>query len=93
MVTQNRVKNVYPFESKVQHHKEKREDAVHVYLNSTFEPLLYTYVCVISLMFLKVGGEISSIVMYQMKQLGRVAVCGSISSYNADARSLPKGSK
>ncbi|KAK7602876.1 hypothetical protein V9T40_006850 [Parthenolecanium corni] len=40
--------------------------------------------------FDNVGGEISSIVMYQMKQLGRVAVCGSISSYNADARSLPK---
>lgn len=30
-------------------------------------------------------------VMYQMKTNGRVSVCGSISSYNADAKSLPKG--
>lgn len=36
------------------------------------------------------GGDISSIVMYQMKLNGRVAVCGSISSYHADASSLPK---
>lgn len=28
--------------------------------------------------------------MYQMKPFGRVAVCGSISSYNADPSSLPK---
>lgn len=41
---------------------------------------------------MQVGGEISSIVMYQMKSQGRVAVCGSISSYNSDVRSLPKGS-
>lgn len=40
--------------------------------------------------FDNVGGEISSIVMYQMKERGRVSVCGSISAYNADARNLPK---
>ncbi|XP_003698241.1 prostaglandin reductase 1 [Apis florea] len=40
--------------------------------------------------FDNVGGDISSIVMYQMKLNGRVAVCGSISSYHADALSLPK---
>jgi len=28
--------------------------------------------------------------MYQMRSFGRVAVCGSISSYNADSSSLPK---
>ncbi|KYQ57273.1 Prostaglandin reductase 1 [Trachymyrmex zeteki] len=40
--------------------------------------------------FDNVGGDISSAVMYQMKPFGRVAVCGSISSYNADSSSLPK---
>ncbi|CAK9815987.1 Prostaglandin reductase 1 [Anthophora quadrimaculata] len=40
--------------------------------------------------FDNVGGDISSAVMYQMKPFGRAAVCGSISSYNADASSLPK---
>lgn len=40
--------------------------------------------------FDNVGGDISSIVIYQMKPFGRVAVCGSISSYNADSSSLPK---
>lgn len=29
--------------------------------------------------------------MYQMKPQGRVAVVGSISTYNADAKTLPKG--
>lgn len=38
---------------------------------------------------LQVGGEISSTIMGYMNHYGRVAVCGSISSYN-DA-SLPKG--
>lgn len=28
--------------------------------------------------------------MYQMKLFGRVAVCGSISSYNSDIKSLPQ---
>ncbi|KAG5308246.1 PTGR1 reductase, partial [Acromyrmex insinuator] len=36
------------------------------------------------------GGNISSAVIYQMKPFGRVAVCGSISSYNTDRSSLPK---
>ncbi|XP_048505466.1 prostaglandin reductase 1-like [Athalia rosae] len=40
--------------------------------------------------FDNVGGEISSIVINQMNQFGRVAVCGSISSYNTDANALPK---
>lgn len=40
--------------------------------------------------FDNVGGDISSTVIYQMKLFGRVAVCGSISSYDADASSLPK---
>ncbi|XP_017888530.1 prostaglandin reductase 1-like isoform X2 [Ceratina calcarata] len=40
--------------------------------------------------FDNVGGDISSVVLYQMKPFGRVSVCGSISSYNADASSLPK---
>lgn len=39
-----------------------------------------------------VGGEISSVIMYQMKPQGRVAVVGSISTYNADAKTLPKAS-
>jgi NADPH-dependent curcumin reductase CurA len=39
----------------------------------------------------QVGGEISSIIMYHMKSNGRVAVVGSISTYNADAKTLPKG--
>ncbi|CAH2037146.1 unnamed protein product, partial [Iphiclides podalirius] len=40
--------------------------------------------------FDNVGGEISSIVINQMNKFGRVAVCGSISSYNEDAAKLPK---
>nr|XP_018906496.1 PREDICTED: prostaglandin reductase 1-like isoform X3 [Bemisia tabaci] len=40
--------------------------------------------------FDNVGGEFSSSVLYQMKDFGRVAVCGSISSYNADHKHLPK---
>ncbi|XP_011344449.1 prostaglandin reductase 1 isoform X2 [Ooceraea biroi] len=40
--------------------------------------------------FDNVGGETSSIVMYQMKQFGRVAVCGTISNYNYDLELLPK---
>lgn len=39
---------------------------------------------------MQVGGDVSSTVMYQMRPFGRVAVCGSISSYDADATSLPK---
>lgn len=40
--------------------------------------------------FDNVGGEISSIILQHMNKNGRIAVCGSISSYNNDARSLPK---
>lgn len=40
--------------------------------------------------FDNVGGDISSTILYQMKPFGRIAVCGSISTYNADALSLPK---
>ncbi|XP_041978233.1 prostaglandin reductase 1-like isoform X1 [Aricia agestis] len=40
--------------------------------------------------FDNVGGEISSIVMGQMNDFGRVSVCGSISSYNEDPRQMPQ---
>ncbi|CAH2267547.1 prostaglandin reductase 1-like [Pararge aegeria] len=40
--------------------------------------------------FDNVGGEISSIIIGQMNDFGRVAVCGSISSYNDDFAKLPK---
>ncbi|XP_033223578.1 prostaglandin reductase 1-like [Belonocnema kinseyi] len=44
--------------------------------------------------FDNVGGELSTIVMYQMNDFGRIAVCGSISSYNSsdlnDIEKLPK---
>ncbi|XP_023942110.2 prostaglandin reductase 1-like [Bicyclus anynana] len=40
--------------------------------------------------FDNVGGEISSIIISQMNDFGRVSVCGSISSYNDDLTNLPK---
>lgn len=40
--------------------------------------------------FDNVGGELSSIIMGQMNQFGRVSVCGSISAYNADPTKIPK---
>lgn len=40
--------------------------------------------------FDNVGGDISSIVIYQMNLYGRVSVCGSISTYNEDPASMPK---
>lgn len=39
---------------------------------------------------MQVGGEIASTILYQMKPFGRVAVCGSISAYDADVSSLPQ---
>lgn len=42
--------------------------------------------------FDNVGGEISSIIMNQMNDNGRVSVCGSISSYNDDPSKMPKAS-
>ncbi|KAI8436133.1 hypothetical protein MSG28_004233 [Choristoneura fumiferana] len=40
--------------------------------------------------FDNVGGEISSQIIHQMNEGGRVNCCGSISSYNEDPRQLPK---
>ncbi|XP_045768623.1 prostaglandin reductase 1-like [Maniola jurtina] len=40
--------------------------------------------------FDNVGGEISSIIISQMNDFGRVSVCGSISAYNDDVSKLPK---
>lgn len=37
---------------------------------------------------MQVGGDISTTVIYQMKNFGRVSICGSISSYNSS--NLPK---
>lgn len=41
--------------------------------------------------FDNVGGELSSTIINQMNLFGRIAVCGSISSYNLEPRDLPKG--
>ncbi|XP_050346860.1 prostaglandin reductase 1-like [Nymphalis io] len=40
--------------------------------------------------FDNVGGEISSIIMNQMNNFGRISVCGSISAYNDDPTNLPR---
>jgi len=40
--------------------------------------------------FDNVGGQISSQIIQQMKDYGRIAVCGSISSYNLDAKDMPQ---
>ncbi|XP_050533613.1 prostaglandin reductase 1-like [Daktulosphaira vitifoliae] len=40
--------------------------------------------------FDNVGGELSSAVIYRMKNRGRISVCGSISSYNSNPKELPK---
>ncbi|XP_049869301.1 prostaglandin reductase 1-like [Pectinophora gossypiella] len=42
--------------------------------------------------FDNVGGEISSIIINQMNEYGRVAVCGSISAYNENPGNVPKAS-
>lgn len=41
--------------------------------------------------FDNVGGELSSIIISQMNEYGRVSVCGSISTYNVPACDSPKG--
>lgn len=40
--------------------------------------------------FDNVGGEISSVVLNQMNEFGRISVCGSISAYNADVANYPR---
>jgi NADPH-dependent curcumin reductase CurA len=40
---------------------------------------------------LQVGGTLSSAVIAQMKERGRISVCGSISSYNEDYKNIPLG--
>ncbi|XP_048507859.1 prostaglandin reductase 1-like isoform X2 [Athalia rosae] len=40
--------------------------------------------------FDNVGGDISSIVLNQMNNYGRISVCGSISVYNENLKALPK---
>lgn len=40
--------------------------------------------------FDNVGGEISSVVINQIREFGRIGVCGSISSYNTPAAVWPK---
>ncbi|XP_075973798.1 prostaglandin reductase 1-like [Anticarsia gemmatalis] len=44
----------------------------------------------VDMYFDNVGGEISSLIINQMREFGRVAVCGSISSYNEDPNKTPK---
>lgn len=40
--------------------------------------------------FDNVGGELSSTIISQMRTFGRIAVCGSISSYNTPAKEVPQ---
>ena len=40
--------------------------------------------------FDNVGGQLSSTVIYKMNHFGRIAVCGSIASYNVGVRNYPK---
>lgn len=40
---------------------------------------------------LQVGGTQSSAVIAQMKERGRISVCGSISVYNEDLKTTPVG--
>ncbi|XP_055376423.1 prostaglandin reductase 1-like [Condylostylus longicornis] len=40
--------------------------------------------------FDNVGGEISSLIISQMNEFGRVSICGTISSYNTDLNDMPK---
>ncbi|XP_075973796.1 prostaglandin reductase 1-like [Anticarsia gemmatalis] len=44
----------------------------------------------VDMYFDNVGGEISSLIIHQMREFGRVAVCGSISAYNEAPYKMPK---
>lgn len=46
-----------------------------------------------TLCFVQVGGEASSVIYRHMKKHGRVAVCGAISNYNNPGGEKPKGNK
>lgn len=40
---------------------------------------------------LQVGGTMSSAIIAQMRERGRISVCGSISAYNEDRKNPPLG--
>ena len=47
-----------------------------LYLKKDFLQIFYDYFCI------QVGGPLSSTIRHHMKDFGRIAVCGSISTYN-----------
>lgn len=53
-------------------------------MSNLFKQLCILNLIILELLFLclQVGGKFSSAVLPQMKQFGRIAVCGSIATYN-----------